>query len=151
MSTPEAEQRWNQGFEPSCSDADSCSDILRRAQAGERISVEDALALALHADAEELFACADAIRSRFHPDDIVTYVVDRNINYSNICTSVCAFCAFYRKPGDPEGYLLSLDEIHEKVDDASSSPEPDAKVEDPPLFKPRNDDIPLFKPLSVSE
>jgi len=120
VSNPEAEQRWNQGLEPSCSDADSCSEILRRAQTGERISVEDALALALHADAEDLFACANAIRSKFHPDDIVTYVVDRNINYSNICTSVCAFCAFYRKPGDPEGYLLSLDEIHEKVDETIS-------------------------------
>ncbi|OUU20282.1 MAG: dehypoxanthine futalosine cyclase [Planctomycetia bacterium TMED53] len=91
--------------------------MLQRARSGERISVEDALALALYADRDELFACADAVRADKHPDNIVTYVVDRNINYSNICTSVCAFCAFYRKPGDPEGYLLSLDEIHAKVDE----------------------------------
>ena len=117
MSNQEAEPHWNQGFEPACTDAGSCSEILSRAQSGERISVEEALALALHAETDELFACADAIRSRFHADDVVTYVVDRNINYSNICTSVCAFCAFYRKPGDPEGYLLSLDEIHQKVDE----------------------------------
>ena len=113
----EPDRSWNQGFEPSCSDPESCRVILQRAQSGERISVEDALALALHADADDLFACANSIRSKLHPDDVVTYVVDRNINYSNICTSVCAFCAFYRKPGDPEGYLLSLEEIHEKVDE----------------------------------
>jgi cyclic dehypoxanthinyl futalosine synthase len=47
----------------------------------------------------------------------VTYVVDRNINYSNVCFSVCNFCAFYRKPGDPEGYVLSYDEIFEKVEE----------------------------------
>lgn len=117
MSNPEAERSWNQGFEPSCTDSASCSQILQRAHSGERITVEEALALALYAETDALFACADAIRSKFHPDGVVTYVVDRNINYSNICTSICAFCAFYRKPGDPEGYLLSLDEIHEKVDE----------------------------------
>jgi cyclic dehypoxanthinyl futalosine synthase len=102
---------------PSCESAAECDKILQTALAGTRISTADALALALHADEETLFATANQIREKFHPDSIVTYVVDRNINYSNICTSVCSFCAFYRKPGDSEGYLLSLDEIHEKVDE----------------------------------
>lgn len=63
----------------------------------------------------ELCQHADARRARLHPDGIVTYVVDRNVNYSNVCTSVCNFCAFYRPPGDPEGYVLSHDEIARKV------------------------------------
>jgi cyclic dehypoxanthinyl futalosine synthase len=66
---------------------------------------------------ETLFELADETRKRLHPDDVVTYVVDRNINYSNVCTSVCAFCAFYRKPGSPEGYVLSYEEIFRKVEE----------------------------------
>jgi len=102
---------------PSCSSAAECQQILDRACDGIRISTADALALALHAEEDALFDTANTIRARFHPDSSVTYVVDRNINYSNICTSVCSFCAFYRKPGDPEGYLLSLEEIHDKVEE----------------------------------
>jgi cyclic dehypoxanthinyl futalosine synthase len=101
----------------SCGDADSCERILESARSGDRISTADALALALHAEADSLFSTADSIRQKLHPDSVVTYVVDRNINYSNICTSVCSFCAFFRKPGDAEGYLLTIDEILEKVDE----------------------------------
>jgi cyclic dehypoxanthinyl futalosine synthase len=107
----------NPGLVASCDSAESCEVILSAALAGERISSADALALALHADEDSLFRTANSIREKWHPDSVVTYVVDRNINYSNICTSVCSFCAFYRKPGDPEGYILSLDEIHQKVDE----------------------------------
>lgn len=64
---------------------------------------------------EQLFALADGVRQRLHPDGVVCYVVDRNINYSNICTSVCTFCAFYRKPGSAEGYVLSYEEMGQKV------------------------------------
>src|SRR5262249_9539288 len=60
------------------------------------------------------------VRIRLHPDNVVTYVVDRNINYSNVCTSVCTFCAFYRKPGSPEGYVLSFEEIFGKVEEMIS-------------------------------
>ncbi|MGE4619497.1 MAG: cyclic dehypoxanthinyl futalosine synthase, partial [Planctomycetota bacterium] len=102
---------------PACESAADCDPILQAALAGKRISSAEALALALYADEEALFSTANQIRQKFHPDSIVSYVVDRNINYSNICTSVCSFCAFYRKSGDPEGYVLSLDEIHEKVDE----------------------------------
>ncbi len=120
MNHPESAHKYNQGFEPSCLDEGACQEILSKARSGVRISVEDALALALHADRDALYSCADAIRAAKHPDGVVTYVVDRNINYSNICTSVCSFCAFYRKPDDPEGYLLTLDEIHAKVDETIS-------------------------------
>jgi cyclic dehypoxanthinyl futalosine synthase len=66
---------------------------------------------------EDLRRLADRLRERLHPDGVVTYVVDRNINYSNVCTSVCIFCAFYRKPGSREGYLLSREEIFRKVEE----------------------------------
>ncbi|HKQ72478.1 MAG TPA: cyclic dehypoxanthinyl futalosine synthase [Blastocatellia bacterium] len=69
------------------------------------------------AETEDLRRLADGLRRELHPDDVVTYVVDRNINYSNICFSVCNFCAFYRKPGHPEGYVLSYDEIFKKVEE----------------------------------
>lgn len=66
---------------------------------------------------EDLRRLADDLRRQYHPEDVVTYVVDRNINYSNVCFSVCNFCAFYRKPGDKEGYVLSYEEIYEKVEE----------------------------------
>ncbi|MDH5542192.1 MAG: dehypoxanthine futalosine cyclase [Nitrospinota bacterium] len=58
---------------------------------------------------------ADDVRKRLHPEGIVTYIIDRNINYTNICTSGCRFCAFYRKPGRADGYLLSYEEISQKI------------------------------------
>jgi cyclic dehypoxanthinyl futalosine synthase len=60
---------------------------------------------------------ANCLRQELHPDGIVTYVVDRNINYSNVCSAVCTFCAFYRKPGSAEGYVLSYEEIFRKVEE----------------------------------
>jgi len=58
---------------------------------------------------------ADVVRQRLHPEGRVTFVVDRNINYTNVCTCQCRFCAFYRKPGDPEGYVLTPEEIFAKI------------------------------------
>jgi cyclic dehypoxanthinyl futalosine synthase len=66
-----------------------------------------------------LGAAADVVCRRLHPEPSRTFVIDRNINYSNICVSGCAFCAFFRPPGHPEGYLLSLDEIIAKMDEAA--------------------------------
>jgi cyclic dehypoxanthinyl futalosine synthase len=65
----------------------------------------------------ELGRLADELRRSKHPDDVVTYVVDRNINYSNVCVSVCNFCAFYRKPGSPEGYVHEYEDIFRKVEE----------------------------------
>jgi cyclic dehypoxanthinyl futalosine synthase len=64
-----------------------------------------------------LGAEADAVRQRLHPGGVVTYIVDRNINYTNVCTEYCSFCAFYRPPGSPEGYLESLESIFRKIDE----------------------------------
>lgn len=65
----------------------------------------------------ELGRLADAMRWRLHPDNVVTYIIDRNINYTNVCVADCKFCAFYRRPKHPEGYLLSYEEIGRKIDE----------------------------------
>ncbi|HEY8468843.1 MAG TPA: radical SAM protein, partial [Longimicrobiales bacterium] len=66
----------------------------------------------------ELGARADAVRRERHPGGIVTYIVDRNINYTNLCVTDCRFCAFYRRPKDDEAYVLSYEEIGRKIDEA---------------------------------
>ena len=68
----------------------------------------------------ELGALADAERRARHPDGIVTFIVDRNINYTNVCVADCKFCAFYRRPKHPEGYVLSFEEIGKKIDEAKA-------------------------------
>src|SRR5882757_10170479 len=65
----------------------------------------------------ELGRLADAQRYRHHPEEVVTYIIDRNINYTNVCVADCKFCAFYRRPKHPEGYLLSYEEIGRKIDE----------------------------------
>ncbi len=60
---------------------------------------------------------ADAVRRRLHPDNAVTYIVDRNINYTNICVCGCSFCAFYRRKGDPDAYVLSEGELSAKIEE----------------------------------
>jgi cyclic dehypoxanthinyl futalosine synthase len=66
----------------------------------------------------ELGWLADARRRELHPEGIVTYIVDRNINYTNVCVADCKFCAFYRRPKHAEGYVLSFEEIGRKIDEA---------------------------------
>ena len=90
-------------------------DSLRKAVAGERIGAEEALLLYEKADLVSLGRAADSVRRRMHPDNLGTFVVDRNINYTNACVADCSFCAFYRKPGHPESYRLPVDEILRRV------------------------------------
>jgi cyclic dehypoxanthinyl futalosine synthase len=66
----------------------------------------------------ELGLLADARRRELHPEGVVTYIVDRNINYTNVCVADCKFCAFYRRPKHAEGYVLSFEEIGRKIDEA---------------------------------
>jgi cyclic dehypoxanthinyl futalosine synthase len=66
----------------------------------------------------ELGAEADAVRERLHPHQTVTYIVDRNINYTNVCVADCGFCAFYRRPKHGEGWTLSYEQIGAKIDEA---------------------------------
>jgi cyclic dehypoxanthinyl futalosine synthase len=90
-------------------------EILDRVVAGERLVADEALTLFKSHDLTALGAAAHRARLRLHPEPIVTYVVDRNINYSNVCASGCAFCAFWRAKGDPDAYVLSRDELREKL------------------------------------
>jgi cyclic dehypoxanthinyl futalosine synthase len=89
--------------------------ILSRAIASERIDEGEALLLLREGDLLDLGRAANAIRNRKNDPKVVTYIVDRNINYTNVCVYRCKFCAFYRKPGSPEGYLLSKDELRQKI------------------------------------
>ncbi len=83
-----------------------------------RITEDDALELFKETNLVELGKKATEIKKSFHPDNIATFVVDRNINYTNICTSKCRFCAFYREIDHPEAYLLSQKEIDRKISEA---------------------------------
>ena len=91
--------------------------ILDKAMAGERISNTECLQLLQTHDLTALGAAADAVTRRLHPEDYRTYNIDRNINYSNICTAVCDFCAFYRSPKSEEGYVLPRDVLLKKVEE----------------------------------
>ena len=91
--------------------------ILDRALSGERLSVDDCTALLESDDIARIGVAADDIRKRRHPEGVVTYIIDRNINYTNVCNVVCTFCAFYRRPGKPDTYVRTLDQICEKIDE----------------------------------
>ncbi|HEX5436843.1 MAG TPA: cyclic dehypoxanthinyl futalosine synthase [Gemmatimonadaceae bacterium] len=82
--------------------------------------MRDLLDLYTKAPLLELGALADGVRQSLHPDGIVTFIIDRNINYTNVCVADCGFCAFYRRPKHPEGYTLSYEQIGAKIDEAKS-------------------------------
>jgi cyclic dehypoxanthinyl futalosine synthase len=91
--------------------------ILDDAVAGRRISAGDAHTLLLAGDLLDLGLAANEVRNRFNDPVVATYNIDRNINYTNVCVYKCRFCAFYREPGDSEGYLLPFEEIGRKVEE----------------------------------
>ena len=84
---------------------------------GGRVDAAEALELYRHAPTHLLGQLADAIRARKHPERIVTYIIDRNVNYTNICVARCNFCAFYRPVGSSDGYVLGFEEIFRKIDE----------------------------------
>src|SRR5690242_9465301 len=92
-------------------------DLADKVYAGERLTFEDGLRLFAHPNLPELASLANYIREKLHQDTnhIVTYVVGRNVNYTNVCWVRCKFCAFYRIPGHEEGYVLSREQIFEKI------------------------------------
>ncbi len=96
----------------------SVRDILDKSVAGERLSPEEGLQLLESHDLAAIGSAADQVTRRLHPEGYRTYNIDRNINYTNICTAVCHFCAFYRGPKSEEGYVLSTDQILEKIAEA---------------------------------
>src|SRR6187549_917938 len=91
--------------------------IADKVRAGERLTGEEALALYRSAPTSLLGQLADAVRARKHPGRLVTYIIDRNVNYTNICVAKCNFCAFYRPVGSAEGYVLGFDELFHKIDE----------------------------------
>src|SRR5918911_4373632 len=80
----------------------------------------DFLELYERASLLELGQLADAERWRHHPEDVVTYIIDRNINYTDVCVADCQFCAFYRRPKHREGYVLSFEEIGRKIEECKA-------------------------------
>ena len=91
--------------------------ILDRALAGDRLTAADCTDLLESDDFVRVGLAADEMRKRHHPDNVVTYIIDRNVNYTNVCNVVCTFCAFYRRPGKPDTYVLDIDEVFKKIDE----------------------------------
>jgi cyclic dehypoxanthinyl futalosine synthase len=93
------------------------SEIVDKVRAGGRLDRAEALELYLDAPTPLLGQLADEVRARKHPDGVVSYIIDRNVNYTNVCVARCTFCAFYRPVGSSEGYVLGFEEIFRKIDE----------------------------------
>jgi cyclic dehypoxanthinyl futalosine synthase len=93
------------------------SAFEQRLTAGGRLSADEALLLYRQAPTYWLGRMADTVRRRKHPEPVVTYIIDRNVNYTNVCVARCNFCAFYRPVGSAEGYVLGFEEIFAKIDE----------------------------------
>ncbi|WP_379160513.1 cyclic dehypoxanthinyl futalosine synthase [Paenibacillus sp. sgz5001063] len=89
--------------------------ILDKTLKGERLGLEDTIRLFESNEIEKMGAAADVIMKRWHPDPLATFVIGRNINYTNVCDVYCRFCAFYRRPGSEEGYVLPDETIFQKI------------------------------------
>ena len=81
---------------------------ISQSQALEMLRSDDLIGLGME---------ADSVRRRLHPGNVITYQIDRNVNYTNICTEYCSFCAFYRPVGSPEGYVQPLESIYQKIEE----------------------------------
>lgn len=94
---------------------ESASTILEKVYRGERLNADDAIQLFHSDDLLGLGMAADFMRRKFHPEGTVTYIVDRNVNYTNICNVECSFCAFYRAPGESDSYLHGYEVLDQKM------------------------------------
>ena len=93
---------------------DRFDEILAKRLGGERVTVEEGVEL-FYCDLLRLGKVADTLTRRRHPSPVRTFIVDRNVSYTNACFIDCDFCAFYRRPGHAEAYTLSMEEILKKV------------------------------------
>jgi cyclic dehypoxanthinyl futalosine synthase len=93
------------------------ANLLERTADGQRLAPDDGLRLLESAELASLGRAADAVTRRLHPEPCRTYNIDRNINYTNICIGGCRFCAFSRRPGDAEGYVIEREELFAKIDE----------------------------------
>jgi len=98
----------------------SLNKIIEKAASNERINSSEALILLNEAELLTLADLANKKRQILNPEPIVTFVVDRNINYTNICISGCLFCAFYCPPGHADAYVISKEELKEKIEETLS-------------------------------
>jgi len=95
----------------------SLDAIRQKVLNGERLSEQESLNLFQEGNLYDLGFLADAIRRKLHPEPVVTYVIDRNINYTDICISACKFCAFYKGPEDADGSVISFAELKKKIEE----------------------------------
>jgi len=95
----------------------SVETIAEKVLAGGRVSGAEAQQLYADASTGLLGRLADTIRARKHPTGLVSYIIDRNVNYTNVCVARCNFCAFYRPVGSEQGYVLGFDELFRKIDE----------------------------------
>ena len=93
------------------------NEVIGDITEGRRIGADGASLLFRQADLLTMGELANAVRKRLHPERLVTFIVDRNINYTNICVNKCKFCAFYRTGDSPEAYILSKEEIFRKIEE----------------------------------
>lgn len=89
--------------------------ILERAVNGERLTIEDAILLYESNEVEKIGAAANEVMKKWHPEPVTTFVIGRNVNYTNFCDTYCRFCAFYRPPGHEDGYVLDDETILQKI------------------------------------
>jgi len=92
-------------------------NIAKKVAVNERLDADEGLALLRQADLLTLGELAGSVRKRLHPERLVTFIVDRNINYTNICVNKCKFCAFYREADSPDAYVLTREEIFKKIEE----------------------------------
>jgi len=91
--------------------------VLEKAVAGERLAPQEGLTLLESHDLVAIGQAANAVAKRLHPEPYRTYNIDRNINYTNVCSAVCDFCAFFRKPKSSDGYVLNKETIYKKIEE----------------------------------
>jgi cyclic dehypoxanthinyl futalosine synthase len=93
------------------------ANTLQKAVDGRRLTFDEGVALIESPELVAIGRAADAVCRRLHPEPFRTYNIDRNINYTNVCAAICDFCAFYRKTGDSEAYVLSREELYKKIEE----------------------------------
>ncbi len=118
---PRAEARFFDEDRTARSKPPSLDSVLSRAAEGERVSAAEAERLLREGSLFDLGLVADAVRRRKHPRGVATYIIDRNVNYTNVCTTSCRFCAFYRPVGHPEGYVLTREVLGQKLQEVKDA------------------------------
>ncbi len=96
------------------------AEIVDKVLNGGRVDENEALHLLEHAPLEELSLAATAVRNRHNDPSKVSFIIDRNVNYTDVCNVYCTFCAFYHKPGDPRGYTLTKEQLKQKADETKA-------------------------------